>query len=138
MKSSNWRWTTLMGTGAFCVMLLSIGAGPAAAITPKPCTTCEPGEGGPPTPPPPPPQPLPPPPYSCQYDDQTMPPPSNESFPQLALSINRATEKTSYLGLCSLTCPNASYKWQGLGYCDCYNDTVPQLRAAGVGNNAIF
>src|SRR5262249_20956521 len=60
------------------------------------------------------------------------------SFPLLALSINRATEKTSYLGLCSLTCPNASYKWQGPGYCDCYSDTIPQLRAAGVGNDAIF
>ncbi len=48
MKSSNWRWTTLMGIGAFCVMLLGIGAGPAAAITPKPCTTCEPGETPPP------------------------------------------------------------------------------------------
>jgi hypothetical protein len=30
MKNSNWRWTTLMGIGVFCGMLLSIGAGPAA------------------------------------------------------------------------------------------------------------
>ena len=38
-----------MGIGAFCVMLLSLGAGPAAAIPPQPCYTCEPGETPPPT-----------------------------------------------------------------------------------------
>ena len=136
MKSSNWRWATLMGIGAFCVMLLGIGAGPAAAITPKPCTTCEPGENSiPPTFSPP-----PPPPYSCQYDDPmtSVPPdvPPNDSAPASALFIKRGTEKTIYAGWCSNVCPNASYKEQGPfgAYCDCYNDTIPQLRAAGVGN----
>jgi hypothetical protein len=51
-----------------------------------------------------------------------------------SLFIERATHKTVYAGLCAFTCPNASYSWQGLGYCDCYNDTIPQLRTAGVGN----
>jgi hypothetical protein len=136
MKSSILRWTTLMGIGAFSALLLSIGAGPAAAITPQPCTTCEPGEGGPPTPPPPPSQP---PAYTCQYDDATAPGvPSTGWGP--ALSVQRATQKTTYAGWCSFACPNASFKWQGPfgAYCDCYSDTIPQLRAAGVDNGAIF
>ena len=98
MKSSTWRWATkVMGIGAFGAMLLSIGAGPAAAITPKPCTTVSPGEGGPPPRPPPP----PPPPYSCQYDDPTSTAvPPTGSGPPSALNVQRATEKTTYTGLC--------------------------------------
>ncbi len=62
--------------------------------------------------------------------------PSNDSAPASALFIKRGTEKTTYAGWCSNVCPNASYKEQGPfgAYCDCYNDTIPQLRAAGVGN----
>lgn len=132
MKKSMWRWTKLMSMGAFCVILLSIGARPAAALPPRPCLTCEPGEppddgGGS----------LPPPPasYACLYDQQTA-----TSVPATgwgpSLLIQRATQKTTYAGWCSNVCPNASYKWQGPfgSYCDCYSDTIPQLRAAGVGN----
>jgi len=50
------------------------------------------------------------------------------------LLVKRASEKTTYAGFCPFVCPNASYKWQGPGYCDCYNDTIPQLRPAGVGD----
>ena len=127
MKNSKSRWIKLMGIGAFCVMLLSIGVGPAAALDPgQPCIDCDPGDGDPPPPPPP---------HMCQYDDQTL-----TSVPLTGLGpeldIKRATEKTTYPGWCSIACPDASYSWQGpLGsYCDCYNDTIPQLRAAGIGN----
>lgn len=124
MKSNTWRWAKLMGIGAFSVILLSLGAGPVAAITPKPCTTCEPGETPTPSPPPAP---------SCAYEKPSLivAPPETGFGPSRL--VQRATEKTFYTGSCSTACPNASYKWQGPLGCDCYFDTIPQLRAAGVG-----
>src|SRR5262245_51421384 len=130
MKSRILRWTTLMSIGALGILLLSMGARPASAFSR--CNDCGPGDD-PGTPPPPPPA------YTCQYDDDTAPGvPSTGWGP--ALSVQRATQKTTYLGWCSLACPNASYKWQGPfgAYCDCYSDTIPQLRTAGVDNGAIF
>jgi hypothetical protein len=120
----------VMGIGAVCVMLLSIGAGPAAAF--NPCIDCDPGDGGGYTPPPPPS-------YSCLYDQETMTTVPSTGL-GLTLPIQRATQKTVYAGWCSNVCPNASYKWQGPfgSYCECYSDTIPQLRAAGVGNGQIF
>jgi len=69
---------------------------------------------------------------SCQYDQATT---TNVPLTGLGpdLDIKRATEKNTYAGFCSFVCPNASYSWQGFGYCDCYNDTIPQLREEGVG-----
>lgn len=134
MKSRIWRWAKLMGIGAFCVMLLSIGARPAEALPPRPCLDCEPGDD---EPPPPPPSPPPPASYVCQYDYDGQ---TATSMPATgwgpSLPIQRATQKTTVGGWCSNACPNASYKWQGPfgSYCDCYYDTIPQLRAAGVGN----
>lgn len=75
----------------------------------------------------------PPPPSSCQYDQDTT---TNVPLTGLGpkLDIYRATEKTTYAGFCGIACPSASYSWQDpLGtYCDCYYDTIPQLRDAGV------
>src|ERR1043165_2132278 len=121
MKSNKLPWIKLMGIGAFCVMLLSIRVGSADAF--NPCIDCDPGDNDPPPPPPPP---------SCSYDQ-----PASIAVPATgwgpALLVKRATEKTTYTGSCSTACPNASSSWQGLGYCDCYHDTIPELRAAGVG-----
>jgi hypothetical protein len=70
---------------------------------------------------------------SCLYDQATTTDVYTPGWGP-SLTIERATQKTTYAGFCAFTCPNASYKWQGPGYCDCYNDTIPQLRQAGVGN----
>src|SRR5262249_43768595 len=87
MKSRLWRWTTLMGIGAFGVLLLSMGARPASAFSR--CSDCGPGDDGG-TPPPPPPA------YTCQYDDATAPGvPSTGWGP--ALSVQRATQKTTLM-----------------------------------------
>ena len=121
MNNSIWQWTKMMSISAFCAMLLSFGAGPAMAI--NHCIDCDPGDNDPPPPPPAP---------SCSYDQ-----PASIAVPATgwgpSLLVKRATEKTTYTGFCSTACPNASYSWQGPGYCECYNDTIPELRVAGVG-----
>jgi len=135
MKSKIWRWAKLMAIGAFGALLLSMSAGPAAALPPRNCSTCDPGDGGGGGPPPSPPPPPPPP--SCNYDQQTGT--SVLAFGWgPSLFIYRATEKTNLAGWCSDVCPTASFhhQWEPpLGTsCDCYQDTIPQLRAEGVGN----
>ena len=126
MKSNTWRWARLMSIGALSAMQLSLGAGPAMALNnPPPCTWCEPAEE-PPPPPPPPPSP------SCSYEQ-----PAQVAVPDSGLApsplVKRATEKSFFTGSCSTACPTASFKSQGPLGCDCYFDTIPQLRVAGVG-----
>src|ERR1041385_2192767 len=121
MNNSIWQWTKMMSISAFCALVLGFGAGPALAI--NHCIDCDPGDNIPPPPPPAP---------SCSYEQ-----PASIAVPATgwgpSLLVKRATEKTTYTGSCATACPTASYSWQGLGYCECYNDTIPELRVAGVG-----